>query len=1391
MAPTTTTNLPPLETDEQKSTIGKMIRWCMTNPLVVFLLVVFIVGWGISVAPFDWNADPLPRKPVPVDAIPDIGENQQIIFTQWMGRSPQDVEDQISYPMTVALQGIQNVKTIRSYSMFGFSMIYMIFDEGMDFYDARTRILEKLNSLQPGKDYPEGTRPQLGPDSTALGQIFWYTLEGRDPEGKPAGGWDLEELRTIQDWYVRYSLMSAGGVSEVASIGGYVREYQVDVDPDAMRAFGVTIGEVFTAVKGANIDVGAKTIELNSVEYFVRGIGFIKNVADIEKSVIKVKDNVPVLVSHVATVSLGPALRRGALDKGGAEAVGGVVVSRYGDNPLAVIKNVKEMIKKIAPGLKKKVLVDTDKTTPDEIRRYAKTHGFDAYEGDELNQAAWLEHLGTIPTVEIPADRKSEAEQYAKDHGFKPFVDRKVNRIAWIEHLKSIPQSERPGWATLGEDWPHWVNTSQVTVIPFYDRTGLIHETLGTLESALSEEILITFIVVILMVVHLRSSILIGGMLPLTVLLCFIGMKAFGVDANVVALSGIAIAIGTIVDMGIVICENILRHLDEAPPDEPRLEVVHRAASEVGSAILTAVATTIVSFLPVFTMIGAEGKLFKPLAFTKSFALLASIIIALTILPPAAHLVFCGKLSGKKVRRFVQIGLILAAGLLSGYALANGSGLLIGTSLGLLAMTVYGLVKDRLPAKVRKYAPWCANGAVVLLVGVLLAMHWEPLGPERGLTRNFIFVGGLLGILLGFFKLFQRLYPRMLHACLNHKVVFLSIVVLIFALGMTAWLGSETVFSPVPAAAEKLGFDADDVRESDYWLGAKERFPGLGKQFMPDLDEGSYLYMPTTMTHASIGEAIDVLAKQDSAFQDIPEIESVVGKIGRAETPLDPAPISMVETVINYKSEYVTDADGRRINFKYDEETDAYPRKNGELIPDAEGKPFRQWRDHIRKPNDIWDEIVKAGEIPGSTSAPKLQPIAARIVMLQSGMRAPMGVKIYGPDLKTIEDFGIKIEALLKKVPGVQKAAVLADRIIGKPYLEIVPDRDALSRYGVKIRQFQDVVEVAIGGRTVTHTVEGRERFPVRVRYQRELRDSREMIRRILVPGKDGTQIPLEQLASIKYVPGPQVIKSEDTFKVGYVLFDKQADQAEVDVVERAQAYLAAAEESGELVRPAGVNYKFAGNYENQIRSQKTLAVVLPGALFAIFLILYLQFRSVTTTLLIFTGIFVAWSGGFILLWAYGQSWFLNFSVFGVEMRELFQVQTINMTVAVWVGFLALFGIATDDGVVMGTYLEQSFRKTTPDTVQEVRQAVVVAGSRRIRACLMTTATTILALIPVLTATGRGSDIMVPMAIPSVGGMLIEVLTMFVVPVLFCLVQEVRLLAAAETDTTIPPSATV
>jgi len=1330
MATPSTTSPYPEPSPEQRSVIGRLLRWCLTNKLVVALAVALVVAWGVTVAPFDWRVGGIERRPVPTDAIPDIGENQQIVFTEWAGRSPQDVADQISYPLTVALLGVPGVRTIRSTSMFGFSTVHVIFKEDVDFYWSRSRLLEKLNSLPAGM-LPASVRPALGPDATALGQVYWYTLEGRDPAGNPAGGWDLEELRTIQDWHVRYALLSADGVSEVASVGGFVREYQVDVDPDAMRAYGVTLPEVYQAVAASNVDVGARTIELNRVEYFVRGVGFVQRVEDIADSVVTVRDNVPILVRHVATVTLGPALRRGALDKDGAEAVGGVVVARYGANPLAVIGNVKRKIREISPALPAKVGIDGSAVSADQLRKYAQAHGFEAHAGGGLNHDAW------------------------------------------VRHLRALPADRRPAWAHL----------SQVTVVPFYDRAGLIYETLGTLNDALAQEILITFIVVILMVLHLRASALIGSILPLAVLLCFIAMKTFGVDANIVALSGIAIAIGTIVDMGIVFSENILRHLDEAPPEAPRLEVIHRAASEVGGAVLTAVATTVVSFLPVFTMIGAEGKLFRPLAFTKTFALIASVVIALTVVPPVAHVAFCGRISGRKLRA-VMFGLIAAAGGGLGiYGLSRPSLLIAASGAALLLFGLYGIFKGSLPRVVDKATGWAANLVVVVLVGCALSAYWEPLGPGPGATGNFAFVALLVGGLLVFFKLFQLAYPWILRWALAHKALFLCLPAAVVVFGATAWLGFEEVPGRAASALEAVGVSGQTLRSTAFWVEGRRAFPPLGKEFMPPLDEGSFLYMPTTMTHASIGEALDVVAKQDMAFRGIPEIGSVVGKIGRAETPLDPAPVSMIETVIHYKPEYLTDQAGRRVKFRYDEAAGDFARDaSGELIPDPAGRPFRQWRERIKGPDDIWEEVVRAGEVPGTTSAPKLQPIAARIVMLQSGMRAPMGVKIKGPTLEAIERAGLEIERLLKQVPGVEPAAVIADRIVGKPYLEIVPDRQALARYGVKMREFQDIVEIAIGGRKITSTVEGRRRFPVRVRYQRELRDQMETIGRVLVPGKEGSQIPLAEVADIRYVRGPQVIKSEDTFLVGYVLFDKRPGQAEVDVVEQAQAYLGEKIRGGELLLPAGVSYTFAGSYENQVRSQKTLAVVLPLALFLIFIILHFQFRSVLTTLVVFSGIFVAWSGGFILLWLYGRPWFLDFSVLGVEMRELFQVHPVNLSVAVWVGFLALFGIATDDGVIQSTYLNQVFRQRRPASRGEIREATVAAAGRRVRPCLMTSATTILALIPVLTSTGRGSDVMVPMAIPSFGGMLVVLLSIFTVPVLTCWIEEVKLRVASRQE---------
>lgn len=1379
--------------------IGAIIRFCLEQKLVVILLMLFITGFGVLFSPFDWTLPGLPDRdalpawlqPVAVDAIPDIGENQQIVFTTWPGRSPQDVEGQVTYPLTVALLGVPEVKTIRSQSMFGFSTIYVIFKESAEFYWSRSRLLEKLNSL-PAGTLPDGVQPALGPDATALGQVFWYTLEGRDPDGNPAGGWDLDELRSTQDWYVRYALLSADGVAEVASVGGFVREYQIDVDPDAMRAHGVTLEQVFHAVRMSNIDVGARTVEINRVEYVIRGLGFIKRLSDIEQAVVRVADNVPLTVKDVATVALGPGIRRGALDKSGAQAVGGVVVVRYGNNPLATIKSVKKKIEEIAAGLPAKTVIDWDNIAPDDVRAFGSAHGFEPFDsgGITVNEPAW---------------------------------------IAWLS-------------ATSRDQWPAWVTTSQVTIVPFYDRSGLIYETLDTLNEALVLEILVTVIVVIVMVLHLRSSLLISSLLPLAVLMTFIAMKVFGVDANIVALSGIAIAIGTMVDMGIVLCENILKHLDEADANESRLEVIHRAATEVGSAVVTAVATTVVSFLPVFMMIGAEGKLFKPLAFTKTFALIASVIVALTIIPPVIHMIMGGRIGAMRLKQGL-LALLTAAGVVVMFAGAWWVGLAIVVFAG------YYLAVDYIPARLRKVGPWVVSAIVVVIVAIVLTQLWLPLGPQQGLIRNCVFVAVLIGGVLVLIRLFEQAYAPILRWCLAHKGLFLMAPALTLVLGAYVWLGPQLVFGPSnEAPREPIGDQqtvermvvarliedhgkrllwtgtalastrsamlamlqqcgADDaeqalaawddarsrrnlrqrswygpnaIRDADpntkiKWTVARD-WAGRGKEFMPALEEGSFLYMPTTMPHASIGEAIDVLRKLDMAITGIPEVSQVVGKIGRAESALDPAPISMIETIINYHPEYVVGKDGRRMNFRFNEKTQRFDRDDDDqLIPDPDGRPFRTWRDDIRTSDDIWREIEKVTRIPGTTGAPKLQPIAARLVMLQSGMRAPMGVKIKGPNLETIEQVGFDIERLLKQVPSVEPSSVIADRIVGKPYLEIHINREEIARYGLNISQVQEVIEVAIGGKTLTHTVEGRERYPVRVRYPRELRGQIETLDRVLVAAPNGVQVPLSQVAEIKYVRGPQNIKSEDTFLVGYVLFDMKTGYAEVDVVDEAQAYLKQMQATGELALPAGVSYTFAGNYTNQLRSQKTLAIVLPLSLFVIFLILYLQFRSTLTTSLVFSGILVAWAGGFIFIWLYGQPWFLNFEVFGVNMRMLFKVHPINLSVAVWVGFLALYGIASDNGVIIATYLKQSFNQRRPVTIDQVRDATVAASVRRARPCLMTTATTLLALLPVLTSSGRGADIMVPMAIPSFGGMAIVLMTIFVVPVLYCLIEESKL----------------
>lgn len=1223
--------------------LNKIIRYFLENRVITILILVLVVVWGISTSPFNWHGGIIPRNPIPVDAIPDIGDNQQIVATEWMGRSPKDIQDQITYPLTTSLLGIPGVKSIRSSSMFGMSFIYIIFDDNIEFYWSRSRILEKLNSLPPGT-LPEGVQPALGPDATALGQIYWYTLEGRDPAtGKPTGGWNAEELRTIQDYYVKYSLSAAEGVSEVASAGGFVKEYQVELNPDAMRAFNVSVMDIMGAIKKSNLDIGAETMEINKVEYLIRGLGYIKDVSDLEKAVVTVRDGVPVRISDVAFVNIGPGTRRGGLDKEGVEAVGGVVIARYGSNPLEVINNVKDKIKEMAPGLPQKTLPD-----------------------------------GTV---------------------------------------------------------------SKITVVPFYDRTGLIKETIGTLETSLSHEILICIIVIIVLVLNLRASVVIASMLPIAVLSIFIIMRYTGIAANIVALSGIAIAIGVMVDVGVVFVESIIRYM-EMPENrgirkgKAMVNLIYKAVSEVSGAIATAMITTIVSFLPVFAMEAQEGKMFSPLAYTKTYALASAFVLGLILLPTLSYILFSVRIDSKRIRKVLNYILIAAGVLLS----------VLYSSIPALGLTAVGL-NNLLAHRWKK--PGISNyiniGIALVVATYFLAEEWLPMGPQKGIIVNLLFVTGCIAIILALLWLLVIYYERILRWCLNNRWKFMLLPIATILCGILIW-------------------------------------KRIGQEFMPSLNEGSFLLMPTSMPHTGIEQNLNYIEALDKRLAAIPEVETAIGKWGRVNSALDPAPAQMFENTINYRPEYILNEDGKRERFKVNRKGEYLLRNGGtynpadgfrlipadSLIPDRKGDYFRQWRPEIKNTDDIWQQIINVTHLPGLTSAPKLQPIEARLVMLSTGMRAPMGLKIYGPDLETIEQSGKAIEQALKDVPSVIPSSVFYDRAVGAPYLEIKLNRDNMARYGVNVEDLQEILSAAVGGMILTKTVEGRERFPVRLRYARELRDNPEALSMLLVPTATGAQIPLKELADIEYARGAQMIQSENTFLVGYVIFDKKQGKAEVDVVKEATKVIEGKIQNGELKLTKGISYKFAGNYEQQERATARLMIVVPLALLIVLLVLYFQFKTLTASLIHFSGVFVAFAGGFILLWLYGQDWFMNFSLARVNMRDLFQMHTINLSVAVWVGFIALFGVATDDGVLMGTYIHHVFLEKDPQTRHAIREAVVTAGLKRVRPAAMTTATTLIALLPVLTSTGKGADIMVPMAIPTFGGMLIQSMTMFVVPVFQC-----------------------
>jgi Cu(I)/Ag(I) efflux system membrane protein CusA/SilA len=1039
--------------------IQKIIEICLKNRFLVLAAFALIIVFGFS-----------SMKNTPIDAIPDIGELQVIVYADWPGRSPQDVEDQVIYPLTTGLMGTPKVKVVRSSAGFGFGLVNMIFEEGTDYYWARTRVLERLDFAK--KDVPRDATVTLGPDATALGQIFWYTVEG--------DGYSLDELRSIQDWYIRYQLTSVQGVSEVASVGGYVKQYQVDTDPNKLFAYDISLLHVMEAIKLSNIDVGAKVFEEGGVEYIVRGLGFIKGIEDIENIVVGVQEGTPVTIKDIGQVSLGPDFRRGALDKEGREVTGGVILMRYGENPLKVIERIKNKIDEISLGL---------------------------------------------------------------------------------------PEG--------------------VTIVPFYDRTGLITRSINTLKSALIQEIIITVFVILVFLFHFWGSVVISIVLPVGVLIAFILMNRFGVDANIMSLGGIAIAIGVMVDSGCVIVENIYRKLaqqgNNISPSE-RLNACTEAATEVGRPVLFALLTTIVSFVPVFVLTGQAGKLFSPLAFTKTFAMVGAAIIALTLLPTLCYYLLRGRLRPVEKNKTAQ----------------------------------------------------------------LLYRHYKP----------------------------------MLNWSLRHKriIVIVSIIVLFMGLG----LGSI-----------------------------------MKQEFMPPLNEGDLLFMPVLLPGASLTQVMEIMQKQDIIIKnEFPEVERVVGKLGRAETATDPAPVTMIETIINLKDK------------KY-------------------------WRKGMTREKLI-QEIQEKTKMPG-VSPIMTQPIRNRIDMLATGIQTPVGIKVFGPDLKEIEKIGIQLEEIVSKVEGA--VAPYAERVGGRPYFEMEIDREQAARYGIHVQDIQDLIMTGIGGMNITQTVEGRERYPVRVRYMRELRDNKEALKRIFVPtrwrwrkGPKPAQIPLAQLVKFKKVPGPAMILSENTMPYARVFVS--VDQSKiglVDFVGNAQRKVQEEIEKGRLKMPPGYFISWSGQFEAEMESRKRLMPSMALALTVILILLYLAFKNVKVLGILTAVLPISLMGGIILL-------------FLLQFR---------FSTAVWVGFIALFGVATDNAVVLLSTLENLFKEKLPKTVQEIRNTVIDAALLRVRPAMMTTMTTIIALMPVMFATGSGSEIMRPMAAPTVGGLVTATLAnLILVPVLYCWIKE-------------------
>ena len=1104
--------------------IERIIEWSLKNRFLVSCVTLMLVALGVRAVYL-----------TPVDAIPDLTENQVLVYADWAGRSPQEVEDQVTYPLTTGLQGLSGVKEVRATSMFGFSLSTIIFDEGVDTYFARTRVLERLNFLQ--NSMPQGVTPQLGPDASGLGWVYQYYL-AVDPTKAENGGYDLAKLRSVQDWYIRYQLASVQGVAEVASIGGFVKQYQIELSSTKMRAANVTMMEVMTAVQNANLNVGGKTVEENGAEFVLRGIGLVTSPEDLELVTVKAVEGTPIYLKDIATVQIGGDYRRGALDLNGHEAVGGTVVMRTGENAKAVIERIKEKIAQIQP---------------------------------------------------------------------------------------SLP----PG----------------ITIKSFYDRSELIDHTIDTLKHALLEEIILVTLAHIIFLWHFRSILIVTLPLPISILISFLMMKQFGITSNIMSLTGIAIAIGVLVDAAIVVTENVLRHCEKA--EDAKGEKLTRqetweatlvACKQVGRPIFFAMAIIILAFIPVFALTGQEGKLFHPLAFTKTFAMIGSTLLAVTLVP-----VLC-----------------------------------------------------------------------TLLVR----------GPFHSEDRNIVM------------KFLLRIYEPTLDWALNHRKTVVGVAMLILATALLTAFG-------LPRGVVKQLRDAGFNRSADL-------VTGFGKEFMPPLNEGSLLFMPVMVPKTGFKEIQRVMSWQDKVISETPEVASVAGKLGRFETATDPAPTEMLETTIMLKPEYIP---------------------NGRFSV----KRNPAWRDGMTVEKLKAELTEKMKQVPGYVPA-FLQPIENRILMLYTGIRAQVGIKIYGDNLDKIQRKAFEIEKLVHGIDGA--AGVSASRVQGKPYLNIKVDRQAMARYGLSAKDVLDAVEISIGGKNVSTTIEGRERFPIQIRVERGERDDIEKLSRILVaakpsmaatpaapaggmgggmsggtasatntnPGDDGKTvpyIPLGMVAKITREIGANEIASENGLLRSYV----QANVQDRDL----GGFVEEIEHKLKDIDMEGMTYKMTGEFENQRRFVKTMELVFPLVLMVIFVLLYFVYHSAVEAAHVMLAVPFALSGGVLLQKLLGY----------------------NFNGAVWVGYIALFGTAVQTGVVMVVYLEETVKarlaeKGAAFTYEDLVQAVKDGARLRLRPKVMTVATIVASLLPIMWSHRQGAEIMKPLATPVIGGMISSLLHILIVtPVIF------------------------